>query len=196
MRADVVERTGALRIVSRGESGPVRVQLDAFSPFIPLDAEDDELLKEATVLPAAAEPVWVVEGRVAVEVPADWKVERVTTGPGSARLQVVSPSDPKAAIHLTQSVVPKQQSLATAAEVLRNSLAAQPEGVFVDFTVADRQADRAAITYREVRPGHLVDWTVLLDGGVRIAVGCQSARDRGWPAWICERAIRSARVVA
>jgi type VII secretion-associated protein (TIGR03931 family) len=108
---------------------------------------------------------------------------------------VVSPSDPKAAIHLTQSVVPMQQSLATAAEVLRNSLAAQPKGVFVDFTVADRQADRPAITYREVRPGHLVDWTVLLDGGVRIAVGCQSARDRGWPAWICERAIRSARVV-
>jgi type VII secretion-associated protein (TIGR03931 family) len=143
----------------------------------------------------AVEPVWLIEGRVAVEVPADWKVERVTTGPGSARLQVVSPSDPKAAIHLTQSVVPMQQSLATAAEVLRNSLAAQPKGVFVDFTVADRQADRPAITYREVRPGHLVDWTVLLDGGVRIAVGCQSARDRGWPAWICERAIRSARVV-
>jgi type VII secretion-associated protein (TIGR03931 family) len=146
--------------------------------------------------PEVAEPVWVVEGRLAVEVPADWKVERVTTGPGSARLQVVSPSDPQVAIHLTQSVVPMQQSLTAAAEVLRNSLATQPKGIFVDFTMADRRADRPAVTYREVRPDHLVDWTVLLDGGVRIAIGCQRARDRRWPEGICERAIRSARVVA
>jgi type VII secretion-associated protein (TIGR03931 family) len=145
--------------------------------------------------PVDEESTWVAEGRVSAEVPAHWRVERVTTGPGSARLQVVSPSDPQAAIHLTQSVVPMQQSLASAAEVLRSSLATQPEGVFVEFQMAARRADRPAITYREVRPDHIVDWTVLLDGGVRIAIGCQRAPDRGWPEWICERAIRSARVL-
>jgi type VII secretion-associated protein (TIGR03931 family) len=146
--------------------------------------------------PVVAESTWVVEGRVSVEVPAHWKVERVTTGPGSVRLQVVSPSDPQAAIHLTQSAVPMQQSLTSAAEVLRSSLALQPKGIFVDFQVAVLRADRPAIAYREVRPDHVVDWTVLLDGGVRIAIGCQRAPDRGWPESICERAIRSARVLA
>lgn len=145
--------------------------------------------------PVAAEWVWVVEGRVAIEVPAQWKVERVTTGPGSARLQVGSPSESQTAIHLTQSVVPTQQSLRSAAEVLRSSLATQPVGVFVEFTMADRRADRPAITYREVRADHLVDWTVLLDGGVRIAIGCQRSPEGAWPERICERTIRSARVI-
>lgn len=146
--------------------------------------------------PVAAESVWVVEGRVTIEVPAQWKVERVTGGPGSARLQVLSPSDPHVAIQLTQSTVPTWQSLTSAAEVLRNSLAAQPQGVFVGFTTGVRRADRVAITYREVRPEHVVDWTVLLEGGVRIAIGCQGAPDRDLPGWICDRAIGSARVLA
>jgi type VII secretion-associated protein (TIGR03931 family) len=146
--------------------------------------------------PVVAESAWVVEGRVSVEVPAQWKVERVTTGPGSARLQVVSSSDPQDIINVTQSAVPTWQSLTSAAEVLRNLLAAQPAGVFVEFNGANRRADRAAITYREVRRDRVVDWTVLLDGGVRIAIGCQSAPDRRWPEWICDRAIRSARVLA
>lgn len=143
----------------------------------------------------AAESVAVVEGRVSVEVPAHWRVERVTTGPGSARLQVVSPSDAHAAIHVTQSPVPMQQSLTSAAEVLRKALATQPEGVFVEFKTADRRADRPVITYQEVRPDHVVDWTVLLDDGVRIAIGCQSAPDRVPPDSECERAIRSARAL-
>jgi type VII secretion-associated protein (TIGR03931 family) len=145
--------------------------------------------------PVGRETAWVIEGRVAVEVPADWPVERVTTGPGSARLQAVSPADPQMAIHLTQSPVPAQQSLTSAAEVLRNALATQPDGVFVDFKTADRRADRAVITYRELRPDHHVDWAVFLDGGVRIAIGCQRAPDRPWPDSICDTAIRSARVL-
>jgi type VII secretion-associated protein (TIGR03931 family) len=145
--------------------------------------------------PLATETAWVVEGRVTVEVPTQWKVERVTTGPGSARLQVVSPSDPQSAVHLVQSPVPTQQSLTSAAEMLRDALAAQPEGAFIELNMNDRRADRPAITYRELRPDHIVDWTVLLDGGVRIAIGCQWAPDRPWPESICERAIRSARVL-
>ncbi|MDT5302168.1 MAG: hypothetical protein QOG79_5410 [Mycobacterium sp.] len=144
--------------------------------------------------PAPAASVWLVEGRVAVEVPADWPTERIDTGPGSARMQVLSPRDPGVAIHLTQSQ--GQESLAAAAEVLRVALDGQPDGVFVEFTAADRRADKSVITYREIRVEHHVEWTVMLDRGVRIAIGCQHAPDRPAPERICDQAIRSARVLA
>ena len=46
---------------------------------------------------------FLVEGRVALEVPAQWPMQRVVAGPGSARVQVTSPSDPEVALHVTQS---------------------------------------------------------------------------------------------
>ncbi|MDT5325897.1 MAG: hypothetical protein QOF25_3049 [Mycobacterium sp.] len=143
--------------------------------------------------PAPAASVWLVEGRVAVEVPADWPTERIDSGPGSARMQVLSPLQPHVAILLTQS--PGQESLAAAAEVLRFALDEQPDGVFVEFTAADRRADKTVITYREIRVEHHVDWTVMLDRGVRIAIGCQHAPDRPAPERICDQAIRSARAL-
>jgi type VII secretion-associated protein (TIGR03931 family) len=142
---------------------------------------------------APATSAWLVEGRVAVEVPADWPTERINSGPGSARVQVLSPREPHVAIQVTQS--PGQESLAVAAEVLRRALGEQPDGVFVDFTASDRRADKNAITYREIRTEHHVDWTVMLDRGVRIAIGCQHAPDRPAPERICEAAIRSARTL-
>jgi type VII secretion-associated protein (TIGR03931 family) len=138
----------------------------------------------------------LVEGRVAVKVPAQWTVQRITSGPGSARLQVVSPWDAETAVHITQSPVPPNQTAEITAQTLRRALDEQPAGVFVDFNPADRQADRPAVTYREVRSGHQVRWVVLVDDTVRIAVGCQSAADREQlvrPA--CDEAIRSARAV-
>jgi type VII secretion-associated protein (TIGR03931 family) len=143
---------------------------------------------------AATASTWLVEGRVAVEVPADWPAERIDSGPGSARVQVVSPSEPHDAIQLTQSQ--GQASLAEAADALRRALDEQPDGVFVDFTAADRRAEKPAITYREIRAEHHVDWTVLLDRGVRIAIGCQHAPDRPAPERVCDQAIRSARALA
>jgi type VII secretion-associated protein (TIGR03931 family) len=140
-----------------------------------------------------AATAWLVEGRVAVEVPADWTTERIVSGPGSARVQVLSPWEPHVAIHVTQS--PGQGSLAAAAEALRAALGAQPDGVFVEFTPADRRADRAVISYREIRADHHVDWTVMLDGGVRIAIGCQHAPDGPTPRRVCDQAIRSARTL-
>ena len=130
----------------------------------------------------------LVEGRIAVRVPADWHVRRVTDGPGSARVEVVAPDDPDAVLHITQSRVADTDLAATAA-ALRAALAGQPPGVFVDFTAEDRRAGRPAVTYREVRPGREIDWTVLRDGGVRIAIGCQNA-----PA-ACAAAIESAREI-
>ncbi|GLP82314.1 type VII secretion-associated protein [Mycobacterium antarcticum] len=143
-------------------------------------------------LPPAA---WLVEGRVALEVPAQWTVERVTSGPGSARVQVVSTIDRIEAIHLTQSWVPEGQTLDAAAVALAKALAEQPDGIFVDFTPAGERAHRPAVTYREIRPDRHIDWTVLLDGHVRIAIGCQGAADRPGPAVPCDRAIRSAHAV-
>jgi type VII secretion-associated protein (TIGR03931 family) len=141
-----------------------------------------------------AASAWLVEGRIAVEVPADWSTERIDSGPGSARVQVLSPLEPHVAIHVTQS--PGQESLAVAAEVLRRALDEQPDGIFVEFTAAARRADKSVITYRELRADHHVDWTVMLDRGVRIAIGCQHAPDRPAPERICDQAIRSARTVA
>lgn len=135
---------------------------------------------------------WLVEGRVALEVPADWSAERIVVGPGSARVQVVSPTDPIQAIHVTQSPIPRGQSLAAAAEVVRAALGEQPDGVFGDFDPAARVEDEPAITYRETRSDRVVDWTLVLEGGVRIAIGCQGAPGGATPDAVCGRAIRSA----
>jgi type VII secretion-associated protein (TIGR03931 family) len=143
--------------------------------------------------PATATSTWLVEGRVAVEVPAGWPTERIHSGPGSARVQVISPVDPHVAIQVIQS--PGQESLAVAAEVLRRALGDQPEGVFVDFTAGGSRAEKSVITYREIRAEHHVDWTVMLDRGVRIAIGCQHEPDRPAPERICDAAIRSARTL-
>jgi type VII secretion-associated protein (TIGR03931 family) len=138
----------------------------------------------------------LVEGRVAVRIPADWPVRRVTEGPGSARLEAVSPSDPGAVLHITQSPVPTDDLAATAKE-LQLAAQTQPPGVFIDFNAADRQAGRPAVTYREVRPGHDIRWTVVVTGRVRIGIGCQSAPGRSDDvAGACAQAISSAREIS
>ncbi|MDT5222094.1 MAG: hypothetical protein QOF15_4199 [Mycobacterium sp.] len=134
----------------------------------------------------------LVEGRVALTIPAGWLTQRVTAGPGSARVQVSSPSDPEVALHVTQSPTPGE-TLAGAADRLRQAVDTAPAGVFVDFNPAGVSAGRPAVTYREVRATHDVRWTVLLDGSVRISIGCQSrpaAHDAVRDA--CEQAVRSA----
>jgi type VII secretion-associated protein (TIGR03931 family) len=141
---------------------------------------------------APVPPTALVEGRVAMEIPAGWNVQFVTAGPGSARVQVVSPSDGETALHLTQSRV-RDEDLAESAAILRRAFDGQPAGVFVDFHPSDVRAGRPAVTYREVRPGHDIRWAVVLDGTVRISIGCQSAAgaERDIAA-ACEQAVRSA----
>jgi type VII secretion-associated protein (TIGR03931 family) len=119
-------------------------------------------------------------------------MQRVVDGPGSARVQVTSPSDPELALHVTQSSVP-DETLTGTAERLKRAIDAEPAGVFVDFNPSGTSAGRPAVTYREVRAGHQVRWTVLLDGAVRISIGCQS-RPGGEDAVreVCEQAVRSA----
>jgi type VII secretion-associated protein (TIGR03931 family) len=135
----------------------------------------------------------LVEGRVGVAVPAAWAAQRIISGPGSARVQVVSPSDRNVALHITQAGNPMQSSLA---DSLRTALGAEPDGTFVEFNPSDRRVDRDAVTYLEVRSDHHVAWTVLLDGTVRIAVGCQSPPgSEHLVREACDRAIRSAHAV-
>ena len=131
----------------------------------------------------------VVEGRVAVAVPEDWTVERLTRGPGSRRVKVTSPADPEQALHITQSYAPGSTVADTVAVLAR---AAAGHAEFADFR-ADDVDGRPAVTYREDRPSRVIRWTVLLDGSTRIAIGCQSRP--GGPDGIgkaCEQAIRSA----
>jgi type VII secretion-associated protein (TIGR03931 family) len=143
----------------------------------------------------AADVTWLVEGRIAVEIPARWTVERITSGPGSARLQVVSPSNQSEVIHVTQSGVPGAQTLDATAATLRRALTEESEGVFVEFTAVGERAGRPAVTYREIRPDRSVDWTVLIDAGVRIAIGCQGSAEHPGPRRQCDQAVASAHAV-
>jgi type VII secretion-associated protein (TIGR03931 family) len=142
-----------------------------------------------------APTTFLVEGRVALTAPADWTAQRVTGGPGSARLRVTSPSDPEVALHVTQSPVPDttHATFNGTAERLKRAIDAEPAGVFVDFNPSAVSVGRSAVTYREIRAGHQVRWTVLLDGAVQISIGCQS-RPGGEDAVreVCEQAVRSA----
>jgi type VII secretion-associated protein (TIGR03931 family) len=138
----------------------------------------------------------LVEGRVGVMVPAQWSVQRVTSGPGSARVQIVSPDDVNIAIHVTQSSLPLHQSHEQVAESLRSALSQEPDGVFVEFNPSVRRADQAVVTYREMRADHDISWFVLTDRSVRIAIGCQSApRHQEAVREACDQAIRSAHAV-
>lgn len=136
--------------------------------------------------------VGLVEGRVALRIPSDWEVTRITAGPGSRRVQIRSPADAFAALQLTQSYAPGD-GLDTTAGVLRRAVDEQPAGVFVDFNGSDRRGGRPAVTYREVRPGREIRWSVILDGATRISIGCQSAPGReSSVAQACEQAISTA----
>ncbi len=138
---------------------------------------------------------WIVEGRVAVQVPAPWAVERLVAGPGSARVQVISPADSRVAIHVTQARVPDGETMQATAETLEAALDEQPDGVFTDFKAIDHSAGRLAVTYTEVRSAVSVDWVVLVDHGIRIAIGCQQPVAATGLDPACERAIRTARSV-
>jgi type VII secretion-associated protein (TIGR03931 family) len=136
----------------------------------------------------------LVEGRLGVMVPAQWTLSRVTSGPGSARVQAVSPSDADVALHITQST--GAEDLAPTARSLRAALDQEPVGSFVDFNASDDRAGRQAVTYREVRRDRHVAWAVVVDGSLRIAIGCQSAPGRAeLVREACDEAIRSARAV-
>ncbi|GAA4292505.1 type VII secretion-associated protein [Mycobacterium paraffinicum] len=154
--------------------------------------------RNGTVTPPQVEAVpttFLVEGRVALTVPADWPTQRVVSGAGSARVQLTSPSDPQVALHVTQSPI-AGETLSGTAERLKRAIDAEPAGVFVDFNPSGTSAGRTAVTYREVRAGHHVRWTVLPDGPVRISLGCQSRpgmEDAVRAA--CEQAVRSAHAI-
>jgi type VII secretion-associated protein (TIGR03931 family) len=138
----------------------------------------------------------LIEGRVAVEVPAHWPLRRITAGPGSARIEVTAP-DGATAVLVTQSQVRRGESLTETAGILRNALDDEQNGIFTGFEPDDRQAGRAAVTYREVRQDRQIDWTVFVDDTVRIAVGCQRDPGRAQAmADICGEAIQSAHAIA
>jgi len=151
------------------------------------------------VSPVRTATTFLVEGRVALTVPANWPTARIVAGPGSARVQATSPADPEVALHITQSLVPGE-TLSGTAERLKRAIDAEPGGVFVDFNPSGISAGRPAVTYREVRASHQVRWTILLDGAVRISVGCQSPPGddpAGYEAIrdVCEQAVRSAHAI-
>ena len=135
----------------------------------------------------------LVEGRVGVMVPAQWAVERVTSGPGSARVQVVSPTDADVAVHITQSPLAPHQSHDAVAESLRSALRQEPDGVLVDFNPYDRRTGQPTRTSLAIDTRGPSPWAVLVADSLRIAIGCQSARGHEEAVReVCDQAIRSA----
>ena len=59
---------------------------------------------------AATATTALVEGRVSAQIPAGWIVRRVSTGPGSARVEVATAPSGDAVLHVTQSRVPDSRS--------------------------------------------------------------------------------------
>lgn len=146
-------------------------------------------------LPAATPTTVLTEGGITVRVPASWSVERITSGSGSARIRVAAPGG-SPALHLTQSVAPAGSTLTDAAESLRRAIESETDGIFADFDPVAQFGDRPAVSYVERRMGSVTRWAVVLDGAVRIAVGCQSAPDDVIAIEdICVEAVRSAQVV-
>jgi len=138
----------------------------------------------------------LVEGRVGVMVPARWAIQRVTSGPGSARVQIVSPDDANVAVHITQSSLAPRETRDDVAESLRRALRQEPDGVFTEFKPSDVRADQRVMTYRERRADRHIVWFVLIDESLRIAIGCQSAPGQDEAVReVCDRAIRSAHAV-
>lgn len=143
--------------------------------------------------PLTPPSTFLVEGPVVVQVPAQWPVRRIATGPGSPRVELVSPVDPQLALHVTQSPAPGGGA-GGAVESLQRAFDQVEPGVFVDFDSSATSAGRPVVTYREVRPGRHIDWTVLVDGGTRIGIGCQHPPDAiGALGAVCEQAVRTAR---
>ncbi|MGI9123782.1 MAG: type VII secretion-associated protein [Mycobacterium sp.] len=135
----------------------------------------------------------IAEGRIEVRVPPDWTLERITGGPGSRRIKVWAPERPDVALHITQAYAPETTQDQTA-ESLRRAIADQPAGIFVDFHRDEQVAGRAAVTYREIRPGRDIRWAVLPVGSTRISIGCQSPPGRQDAVRVaCEDAVHSAR---
>jgi type VII secretion-associated protein (TIGR03931 family) len=171
------------------------VALTAFPLAISAVGPETRRSASPPVAARTAPTTLLVEGRVALTVPADWSEQRVITGPGSARVQVTSATDPEVALHVTQSPV-VGETLSGTAERLKRAIDAEPAGVFVDFNPAGMSAGRPAVTYREVRATHHVRWTVVLDGPVRISVGCQSRPgDEAAVRDACEQAVRTAHAI-
>ncbi len=137
----------------------------------------------------------VVEGHVVLEVPAQWSTRRIVAGPGSARVQITSPIDPEIALHVTQSRV-ALPGLDATADFLKSAIDAAPVDVFVDFNPRDQAAGHPVVTYREIRGGHDIRWTVWVEKFVRISIGCQNPTGRRDAVnRECDLAIRSARAL-
>lgn len=185
-------RVGRVRPHARSALAAAAIVAAAAVPAVATTRRPDA----GTTTPVESAPTtFLVEGRVALSVPANWPTQRVVGGPGSARVQVTSPSDPEVALHVTQSPG-AGETLSGTAERLKRAIDAEPAGVFVDFNPSGISGGRPAVTYREVRPDHHVGWTVLLDGPVRISIGCQS-RPGGEDAVraVCDRAVRTAHAI-
>ncbi|ADU00932.1 type VII secretion-associated protein [Mycolicibacterium gilvum] len=134
----------------------------------------------------------LIEGRVALQVPAEWTVERVTGDAGSARVRVAAPGG-LPALHVTQSLGAATVPLAEVGESLRAALTLETDGVFVDFDAAGSRAGRPAVTYVERRTATLTRWAVIVDGPLRIAIGCQhEPGNRDSVEQICAEAVGSA----
>ncbi len=135
--------------------------------------------------------VLLTEGRVAVTVPADWAVERITAGTGSRRVQAAEPGGRRAVL-IVQS--PAEADMAATAATLAAALEREDPRVFADLQATGERGGRQVVSYTETRAERQVDWAVFLDDGMRIAIGCQCSPGQTMRQ-ICDDTIASAHAV-
>ena len=135
--------------------------------------------------------VSITEGRVAVTVPAGWTVDRITAGTGSRRVQVAEPGG-RQAVLIVQSRA--ETDMAATAATLTAALRREDPRIFADLQTVAQRGGRPVISYTETREGRRVDWAVFLDGGMRIAIGCQSPSGQTMRQ-LCDDTIASAHTV-
>ncbi|MFI6428646.1 type VII secretion-associated protein [Rhodococcus oryzae] len=145
---------------------------------------------------ASAEPDTEVQaqssaraGRVSVTVPLGWR-ERADRG-DAARVELVPEKGAAARILVVAQELTPGADLEAVAHTLRRRAEMRPE----TFTALERGAvdGRPGLLYRErPDPDTEVRWSVLVEDGLQVSIGCQISPDR-WRdlADPCEQAVRS-----
>ena len=146
--------------------------------------------------PVSIPTTLLVEGRVALKVPALWAVQRITSGPGSARVQVMAPdnsialywSRSRRCVRVRRCRAPRRRCAALSTVSRRAYSASSSQRIVVRIALSSPIGNSAV----GARPTGRCSSTAR----VRIAIGCQSPPgDEEAVRHVCEEAIRSAHTV-
>ncbi|MFD4264401.1 type VII secretion-associated protein [Rhodococcus sp. NPDC058481] len=128
-------------------------------------------------------------GRVSLAVPPGWRERSERSGP--TRVELVPENGTAARIVVAAQELTPGADLDAVANTLRQRMALRPE-TFGALEPADVDG-RSGLAYREhPDPASEVRWSVFVEDGLQVSVGCQISADRWFElAGPCEQAVRS-----